>query len=123
MLSSEDESKLIEAAGKSRSPVLLPLLVMSLDSGLRAAEIRSFRRKDLTVEWRNGVVEGGYLTVPKSKAEAGKGRTVPLTRRACRTLTLWMSRFPDAEPDSYVFPKHGIGLMGNDRSRTYTAST
>src|ERR1700722_13531403 len=87
-LSYEDEKKLIDAAGKSRSPALLPLLVLTLDSGLRAAEIRALRRKDLHLIWNGGIIESGFLTVPKSKTEAGTGRTIPLTRRACATLTL-----------------------------------
>jgi integrase len=111
----EDERRLIEAAGKSRSPVLLPLLTITLDTGLRAAEIRSLRRKDLTLVWRNGVVESGFVTVPKSKTDAGTGRTIPLSRRACAALTLWLSRFPEAGKDKFVFPRHSIGLVGHKR--------
>ena len=111
----EDEKKLIDAAGKSRSPALLPLLVLTLDSGLRAAEIRALRRKDLHLDWKEGVIENGILTVPKSKTEAGTGRTIPLTRRACATLTLWLSRFPEADADTYIFPRHSVGVFGKDR--------
>lgn len=79
-LSYEEENRLIEAAGKSRSPALLPLLVITLDTGLRAAEIRSLRCNDLSLVWKNAVVESGFITVPKSKTEAGTGRTIPLSR-------------------------------------------
>ncbi|MFZ0660858.1 MAG: site-specific integrase, partial [Candidatus Binataceae bacterium] len=65
--------------------------------------------------WKDGVVEHGRLTVRKSKTEAGAGRTIPLTRRACAVLTLWLTRFPQATPDSFLFPRHSVGLMGNDR--------
>ena len=51
-VSYEDEQKLIDAAGKSRSPALLPLLVLTLDSGLRAAEIRALHREDLSCSGR-----------------------------------------------------------------------
>jgi len=61
------------------------------------------------------VIESGVLTVPKSKTEAGTGRSIPLTRRACAALTLWLSRFPDVDPDAYVFPRHTIGVLGNER--------
>jgi integrase len=88
---------------------------MTLDSGLRAAEIRSLRRSDLSLKWHDGVVESGVLTVPKSKTEAGTGRSIPLTRRACAALTLWLSRFGDANPEAYVFPRHAIGTLGNER--------
>jgi integrase len=40
---------------------------------------------------------------------------IPLTSRACAALSLWLSRFPDAGPDSYVFPAHKIGFVGNSR--------
>jgi len=115
-ISSVDEKKLIDAAVKSRSPALLPLLIVSLDSGLRASEVRSLRRKDLRLECRNGVVEKGELTVPKSKTEAGTGRTIPFTSRVCAVLTLWLSRFSDAGPNSYVFPRFSVGVEGNARN-------
>jgi len=117
-----DEKKLIDAAAKSRSPALLPLLIVSLDSGLRASEIRSLRRRDLMLEWRNGVIEKGVLTVPKSKTEAGTGRSVPLTSRVCAVLTLWLSRFLEAEADSYVFPRFSVGLEGNARRPKFYAA-
>jgi integrase len=110
-----DEKKLIDAAANSRSPALLPLLIVSLDSGLRASEVRSLRRKDLKLEWRNGVIKNGELTVPKSKTEAGTGRTVPFTSRVCAVLTLWLSRFSNAEPNDYVFPRFSVGVEGNAR--------
>jgi integrase len=115
-IGSGEEKKLIDAASKSRSPALLPLLILSLDSGLRASEVRSLRRKDLKLEWRNGVIEKGELTVPKSKTEAGTGRTVPFTSRVCAVLTLWLSRFSDAGPDSFVFPRFSVGVEGNARN-------
>src|SRR5271156_1653541 len=121
-ISSVDEKKLIDAAVKSRSPALLPLLIVSLDSGLRASEVRSLRRKDLRLECRNGVVEKGELTVPKSKTEAGTGRTIPFTSRVCAVLTLWLSRFPDAEADGYVFPCFSVGIEGNARRPKFYAA-
>jgi integrase len=40
---------------------------------------------------------------------------VPLTKRACAVLSLWLSRFSDAGPDSYSFPQHCVGFAGNKR--------
>jgi integrase len=114
-ISLEDERKLLDSAKQSRSPALLPLLMLSLDSGLRASEVRSLRRRDLKLEWREGVVERGELVVPKSKTEAGIGRIVPLTYRVCAVLSLWLSRFPDAVSESHVFPRHSVGVAGNSR--------
>jgi integrase len=114
-LSHQDEKALIDAASRSRSPALLPLLTITLDTGLRAAEIRALRYKDLSLVWKNGVVEDGFVTVAKSKTEAGTGRTIPFSRRACGALTLWLSRFSDTDPDAFVFPRHSIGLQGHKR--------
>lgn len=62
------------------------------------------------------LIVSGRLLVAKSKTEAGTGRVVPLTRRVCGVLTLWLSRFPDAVPDSYVFPRHKVGIAGKART-------
>ncbi|PYX70328.1 MAG: hypothetical protein DMG72_19030 [Acidobacteria bacterium] len=53
-------------------------------------------------------VAGGEIIVPKSKTEAGKGRSIPLTKRAAAALAEWLPRFPNAGPDSYVFPHHCV---------------
>jgi integrase len=117
-ISVEDERKLMDAASKSRSPALLPLLVISLDTGLRASEVRSLHLRHLSLRWENGVIVGGELTVPKSKTEAGAGRVVPLTSRVCAVLTIWLSRLPGAKPQDFLFPRHSIGVAGNRRLPT-----
>jgi integrase len=114
-ISREDEELILTAIRDSRSPALLPLFVLSVDTGLRASELRSLRHRDLGLVWRNGAIEQGWLTVSRSKTEGGTGRTIPLTRRGCAVLSLWLSRFPGAEPDHYAFPAHKIGFTGNSR--------
>jgi integrase len=79
-----------------------------MDTGLRASEVRSLQVKDLELLWEGGAIVGGRLTVSKSKTEAGRGRAIPLTRRACAALTLWLSRFPNSGPESFVFPHHRV---------------
>jgi integrase len=117
--SREDEEKLIDAIGKVRSPALLPLFIVSIDSGLRASEVRSLRHNDLNLTWTNGVISKGEIIVPKSKTDAGTGRLVPLTNRACGALTIWLSRFPDAQADSYLFPKHRLAFVGPNRAPVF----
>ncbi len=114
-ISREDEEKILAAASASRSPALLPLIVFSLDTGMRLGETQALRRKDLQLEWANGSIVRGELVVPKSKTAAGTGRVIPLSRRVCATLSLWLERFPDAGPDSFAFPYHKVGLGGNSR--------
>ena len=114
-LTREEESALIQAAGKSRSPALLPLLIFSLDTGMRASEVRSLRRRDLALVWAKGVIRSGDVIVPKSKTPAGTCRMIPLTQRICATLSLWLSRFPGADAGTDVFPRHSVGIAGNSR--------
>ena len=107
----DDEARLLKAAGDSRSPALLPLFVLSIDTGLRPSEIRRLRHGDLNLVWKDGVIASGEVVVGASKTEGGTGRIVPLTSRARGALTLWLSRFPGASLESYVFPRHKIGLL------------
>jgi integrase len=82
---------------------------------MRASEVQSLRRKDLRLDWRVGLITGGEVVVPKSKTPAGTGRLIPLSRRTCACLTLWLPRFPKAGTDSFVFPFHRVGLAGDKR--------
>ena len=106
----EHENTLLRACGQSLSPSLLPLFVLGIDTGLRASELRALRRNDLAIAW-NGPTASGEVVVPKSKTEAGKGRSVPLTQRACAVLTSWLARFPAASSDDYVFPRHSVRML------------
>jgi len=114
-ISQDDEARLLEAAGQSRSPALLARLVLALDTGLRANEMRQLRHCDLKLAWRGGAIEQGWLTVSRSKTEGGQGRTIPFSKRACAVLTLWLSRFADAPAEGYLFPRHMVGLAGDSR--------
>ncbi len=83
-VSAGDEGKLLLAAGASRSPGILPLLVLSLDSGMRASEVQNLRHKDLRLEWKNGDIASGELIVSKSKTAAGTGKAhTAFATRAC----------------------------------------
>jgi integrase len=114
-LGRKHEQKLLDAILRSRSPGLYPLFVLSLDTGIRASEARSLRRRDLTLEWQDGLIRSGELRVSRSKTEAGEGRSIPLTNRVCAALSIWLARFPDAGPDAHAFPAHKIGFVGNSR--------
>jgi integrase len=114
-ISRGEETKLLAAASQSRSPALLPLIVMSIDTGMRLGETQHLRRRDLSLVWKDAVIQRGEITVSRSKTAAGTGRMIPLSRRACACLSMWMERFPEAGPDSFLFPFHKIGLAGNSR--------
>jgi integrase len=114
----EHEDKLLAAVQASRAHALLPLFILSIDSGLRASEVRELRLGQLSLQWKDGAITSGELIVAKSKTEAGTGRTVPLTSRACAILTLWLSRVACKSPEDYVFPCHEVGIAGNKREPT-----
>jgi integrase len=114
-LSTEEELKLLEATARSPSPSLYPFFVLSLDAGLRPSETRRLHWRDLNLTWERNVITEGEIIVPSSKTDAGTGRAIPLTRRACTALTLWRLRFSHFTPDSYIFPFHHVGFAGNDR--------
>src|SRR5437899_5495157 len=82
---------------------------------MRVGETQALRRKDLSLAWKNAAIQRGEITVPKSKTAAGAGRVIPLSRRVCACLSLWLERFPEAGPDSFLFPYHKVGLAGNSR--------
>src|SRR5260370_38060534 len=50
-ISREDETKLLGKISDCRSPAMLPLFMLAIDSGLRASEVRALRRSDLTLKW------------------------------------------------------------------------
>ena len=115
-ISSEDEKKLVVKTKASRSLALYPLFVLSLDTGIRSSEARSLRRRDIRLE-ENG--QGSFLIVPKSKTEAGRGRLIPMTTRAVAALQSWYRHFPDATEDSFVFPRHRIGIHETEQAAIY----
>jgi integrase len=111
----EEEHRLLEAIKQSRSPALYPFFVLSLDAGLRPSETRTLCRSNLRLQWREGAVVAGEIIVGRSKTEAGAGRLIPLTRRACAALSLWLSRLPEGHPESYLFPSHRVAIAGYAR--------
>ena len=54
-----------------RSPVIYPALMLALNAGMRNAEIRHLR-------WNQVDLKKQFLTVGRSKTQAGEGRTIPL---------------------------------------------
>jgi integrase len=99
--SPEEKQRLVEATREARSPAIYPALMLALNAGLRNGEIRQLR-------WNQVDLKKQFLTVGKSKTEAGEGRTIPLNgalREALRHHAEWyMLRFGKIEPDWYLFP-------------------
>jgi integrase len=69
--SAEEKERLVQAAHQGRSRTIYPALMLALNAGLRNSEIRQLRWLQIDLGRR-------FLTVGKSKTEAGEGRTIPL---------------------------------------------
>lgn len=99
--SPEEKELLVDGARAGRSPTILPFLMLAQHAGLRYAEIRNLR-------WSNIDFERSFLTVGRSKTEAGEGRTIPLIPalvQALRDHAEWYrARFDRIEPEWYLFP-------------------
>jgi integrase len=109
-LTHEEETALLDAASKSRCRSLYPVIMLALNTGMRASEIRG-------LTWAQVGFLAKSLVVGKSKTAAGTGRIIPLNPRAVAVLTHWRGLFPGAQPEHHVFPHEKYGLAGNDRQQ------
>ena len=105
-ISHDHEAKLLDACRRSKAPSLLRLFIFAHDTGLRASEIQALRRRDLRLDWKAGIIAAGEVVVPRSKTEAGTGRSVPFTQQLCGTLTLWLCDFQP--PQKILTCSHAI---------------
>ena len=107
-LTHDEETALLDVASKSRCRSLYPVIMLAINTGMRASEIRG-------LTWARVDFLAKSLTVGESKTEAGTGRVIPLNPRAVAVLTHWRGLFPGTEAEHYVFPHEKYGLAGNDR--------
>ena len=106
-LTADEQHRLLAACKKSHSRSLYPAVLLSLHTGLRNAELRLLR-------WRQIDLLEKTVTVGKSKTAGGEGRVVPLSDTALSVVQDWRRQFPDAAPAHYVFPTERYGLAGED---------
>jgi integrase len=107
-LSADEESRLLDAASKSRCRSLYAVVMLALNTGMRVSEIRG-------LTWAQVDFFASALTVGKSKTQAGTGRAIPLNPRAIAMLKQWRGLFTGAQSEHYVFPHEKYGLAGDDR--------
>jgi integrase len=110
-----EKDRMLLAAEKSRSPLILPALTLALNAGMRDAEIK-------TTRWSQINFSKLILTVGKSKTAAGEGRTIPLNSEILPALlkhAAWYTKkFGELRPEWYVFPFGRRGHMDPSRSVT-----
>jgi integrase len=105
-LSSEEEKTLLHACSLSRSRSLMPVVLLSLNTGMRYSELR-------LLKWTQVDLEARAIKVGKSKTEAGAGRVIPLNSKASEILRFWAEAFPRRVPEHYVFPSERYGAGGD----------
>ncbi len=97
----EEKAAMLAQARQSRSPAMYPALMLALNAGMRAGEIRG-------LQWERVDLSRAVLTVGKSQMEAGEGRTIPLNSELLPVMveySKWYTgRFGTIRPAWYVFP-------------------
>jgi integrase len=101
-----EEERLLSACRASRSRMLYPTVVVTLNTGLRRGELLSMR-------WSQIDLEGLWLKVGASKTFAGRGRLVPLNATAANALSAWAGAFPTRRPEHAAFPTECVGAAGD----------
>ncbi len=99
--SAEEKQRLLAAAREARSATIYPALMLALNAGMRNSEIRNLK-------WDQVDLKKQFLTVGRSKTEAGEGRTIPLNSALYEALqehSRWcLLQFGRLEPEWYLFP-------------------
>ena len=97
----QEKERMMTEARKARSPHIYPAIMLALNAGIRDAEL-----KQLT--WAQVDLKKGYLTVGRSKTEAGEGRTIPLNTTLAQTMAdyaeWYREKFGAVRSEWYIFP-------------------
>jgi integrase len=91
-ITTEEETALLQACGKSRSRSLTPFVTLAIETGARYNTIR-------TLQWGSVDFENRCLRWGKDKTASGTGRVIPLSQRATAALNFWATHFPDRKPE------------------------
>lgn len=113
------EAERKERAKKGKSPgppvprylgYLEPLVILSLDTGLRRGEA-------IALDWKDIDLKAGTVTVQGEGAKSSQTRVVPLSTRVGDTLTEWQAMTADTGP---VFPGATIDSLKGQWDRVLT---
>jgi integrase len=106
VISTAEESALLNECRSSRSRSLYAAVVVALQACLRYSEIRQLR-------WQHIDLTRRVITVGSSKTDAGEGRAIPMSRMLYETLSAWAAIFPKRKPNHCVFPQEKYGNTGS----------
>ena len=109
-VTAEEESTLLRECAQSQSRLLLPFVVLSLETGARFNTIRRLR-------WENIDFSQRRVQFGKDKTRAGTGRVIPLNRHAIQALLSLARQSPSRKPRDFVFPSEKYcGRIRNSNS-------
>ena len=91
--------RIIEAAGKTRNQLILPIILFAVETGLRRSEI-------LAATWNHLDLGNRVLSVPRAKN--GRPRSIPLTKTAIAILEHLDNKTAD---DAILFPTTANALQ------------
>lgn len=97
VLSPSEEARLLDACTGRCAGLLLPLVVVAIDTGARRGEL-------LALRWRDVDLAARRVRVVAENAKTQRARSVPLTTRAVAALE---SLSPGASPEAFVFARSG----------------
>ncbi len=97
-LSHAEKERLLAEVEKSKCPVLLPIVVLALSTGMRASELMELRHKNVNLHQ-------GIIFLQNSKN--GEPRFIPLKGYAYNLIASHLSHGKDCCPESLVFPSPG----------------
>lgn len=83
----DEEHMLLQAAKNSKSPLLAPMILLALETGMRLGEL-------LSLDWNNIDLKKQTALLPITKN--GESRTVPLSKKAIETLKGIPRKFNDS---------------------------
>ena len=110
-----DETRILEAASKARSPYLYTYLMIAFKTGMRASEVGKLKWERFTI---GDSAATSIVKVGKSKTRAGEYRSIPMDERLWSAMVAYRAayktRFGDPLPERFIFP-HGRGGRGGGK--------
>lgn len=101
--SARDLALLDDLFGKAYADHLEPIVLLTVNTGLRRGEL-------FNLQWRDINVPGRMLTVRGAGAKSGETRHIPLNNEAHDVLKCWQEQ---SKGDGYVFPAADGGRLDN----------
>ena len=105
-LTADEETALLAECGKSRSRILLPFVVLAIETAARYGTIRR-------LQWGNVDFENRCLTFGKDKTRAGSGRTIPANATRTRNTQILGGIIPESTAGPFRFSARVLRRGGN----------